>query len=396
MDSIELSKLSKKNLIGIIIAVVVIFAGLLTTVSLINRSTSSTQTQTTNSITPTTHSGSEGAESGHGAQITQAHQDRTSKNPWGVVVDSAHGFIWVAEPGCSFDPLCPKAIQGTIGKYSLADGTNIMDYAEPQGFSSPMFLAVDTNGNVWFTEPNGDAIGVLNPNTNAWNQYKLPKGSGPYDLVIDRNDNIWFTLHIGNAIGFLNTQTHQIAINVTYTPNSNPYGITIDGKGDIWFAENGINAENIASFTPNTTGKVNIIEHAVTSAGLKQTIRPHLMTVDKAGHIWYSSGFAGAIGEFDPATGNSKNFLVTQACPTQACTHISGIAADKNGKIWFTDSLGGRVGYLDPASGRYYSKTMPKADTHPHDGLAVDNYNTMWYTEQNGFSLTMWPGAKLY
>src|ERR1700757_4692072 len=103
MESIELSKLSKKNLIGIVVAAVIIIAGLLTTVAIIKSSSASTHTQTS-SITPTTHSGSECTESGHGAQITQAHQESTSKNPWGIAIDATHGFVWVAEPACNIDP----------------------------------------------------------------------------------------------------------------------------------------------------------------------------------------------------------------------------------------------------------------------------------------------------
>jgi streptogramin lyase len=327
-------------------------------------------------------------------QTEGAHRAPTNTMPWGIAIDGTHGVVWVAEPGCYIDPRCPQVRQGTIGKYSLADNTALMDYQEPAGFSSPMFLAVDKGGNVWFTEPNSNAIGELNPHSNAWRQWKLPAGSSPYDLVFDNNDNLWFTLYGSNAIGFLNTHTQQLDINLTPTPDSHPYGIVKDAKGTIWFTENGLNVGKVASFTPSSTGKVVITEYSVSSAGLSQGVRPHLLTVDKAGHVWYSSGFSGAIGKFDPATGNSRNFLVAN-CREVSCTHISGIAADQHDRIWFTDSLGGKVGYLDAQTGQYSTKVIGNGNAHPNDGLVIDSYGTVWFAPTNDFSLTMWTGGKV-
>jgi streptogramin lyase len=72
-------------------------------------------------------------------------------------------------------------------------------------------------------------------------------------------------------------------------------------------------------------------------------------------------------------------------------THISGISVDKRGYVWFDDSLSGRVGYLVPTTHQVVVRTLPKSDAHPHDGLATDSQNNVWFTEQNVFLLVMWP-----
>jgi virginiamycin B lyase len=335
-------------------------------------------------------------EPGRSAQSTVTNQAPTTSSPWGIAFDELRGFVWVAEPGCTPLPTCSMTFPTIIGKYSQADGRFIQDFQEPAGYSSPLFVAVDAQGNVWFTQPDGSAIGELNPQTDMWQQWALPKDSVPYDLTFDKQGNLWFTEFGADKIGFLNTQTHQIVENQIPTPDSNPYGMTIDKNGTIWFTENREGVAKIASFTPTASGQVTIIEHAV------PVLQPHLITSDHAGNIWFSGAFEGVIGEFDPATGATQTYAVSYGiCPVPATpancpgTHISGITVDKKGNIWFTDSLDARVGYVVPATGKVEATRLSRTDAHPHDGLAVDNYGTLWFTEEYAFALVMWPSKTI-
>jgi len=293
----------------------------------------------------------EAPETDHGAQVNKQGQTHVQKNPWGVAVDNAHGFIWVAESGCNFPEInvkCETTFPGMIAKFSLADGSLLGEYPQPAGYSSPAFVAVDTIGNVWFTQPTTDAIGKFDPVTLTWSQWKTGANTSPFDLVFDKNGNLWFTLYLSNQIGFMNPKTLRIVLNGVPTPTSFPYGITIDPKGTIWFAENAKGASNVASFTPTTGGPISIYEHRVLSAA-RGTVRPHKIVADPAGRIWYTEGFSGAIGLFNPATNNSTDYKVNTPCPPgkrDACSHPSGIAVDAKGNIWFTDSRGACIGYL--------------------------------------------------
>lgn len=331
----------------------------------------------------------------HRAQSMVAIQNTTTYMPWGIALDKAHGYVWVAEPGCNPTPRCSSTTSGTtgaIGQYAFSDGTFIQTINEPTGYTSPLFLLVDSGGRLWFSEPNSNAIGEFDPQSGNWNQWSVKKGATPYDMVFDTQGNIWFTEIGSNSIGFLNTQTHTLVETSTPTPNSNPYGITSDAHGTIWFTENQSGLGQIGSFTPTASGKVKITEHAVTAQ------RPHLITTDNAGNIWYSDGFTGRIGKFDPTSGTSSSYLVYSGiCTPTNCTgtHISGIAIDAQGHIWFTDSLSQRVGYLIPASGQVVAKTLTTNNAHPYDGLVIDSSDRVWFTEQFSLMLTMWPATML-
>lgn len=334
------------------------------------------------------------AEQPESPQRVQSGKSRltaTKTNPWGIALDEARGFVWVAEPGCEMSPTCASTLATYIGKYSMADGSLITDYQEPaQGpihapYSSPLFVAVNPrDGHVWFTEPNSNAIGELDTDAGNWNNYAqgITTGSAPYDLVFDKHGNIWFTEINGNNIGFLNTKTHKIVETPTPTVGSNPYGITTDPKGNVWFAENAKGVAKIAAFTPTTTGRIDITEYPIDPSLVTQ---PHLITADPHGTIWFSDGFTGNISRFDPATQAVTHYKVASACRrVNNCTHISGIFADRQGNIWFTDSLNATVGYFNPGSSTERISLLNDPNAHPHDGLAIQSNGTIWFTEQYG------------
>ncbi|HJT57184.1 MAG TPA: hypothetical protein VJ761_11865 [Ktedonobacteraceae bacterium] len=267
----------------------------------------------------------------HRELSTTTNQAATTLLPWGVALDTARGFMWVAEPGCEPKPRCPTKSPGILGQYALSDGNFIQNFNEPNGYSSPLFLTLDKDGDVWFTQPTTDAIGEFNPQTGVWNQWFMKKGSAPYDLVFDLQGNLWFTEFSSNDIGFFNPNIHKLVENAIPTPDSNPYGITVTPQGTIWFSENGANVDQIGGFTPTLSGTIKITEHGV------GTFRPHLIASDHAGNIWYSGGFNGAIGEFNPRSGQNTAFVafagVCLTPPNCTGTHISGIYVDSKGNV---------------------------------------------------------------
>src|SRR5579875_442397 len=156
---------------------------------------------------------------------TSARQD-----PWGIAFDKS-GHVWLAEPGCDPTPICSSAIQGVITEYSDPSFAWLSDYNEPSGYSSPVFLAVDGSGNIWFTEPMSASIGELipnqaNPASSTWHQWHTPSGGAPFDLAFDHSGNLWFTEVNTDKIGEFSPASQQfIGETPIPTANSAPYGI---------------------------------------------------------------------------------------------------------------------------------------------------------------------------
>jgi len=300
-------------------------------------------------------------------------QAATATNPWAITFDTA-GHLWVAEPACDASPVCGTPPPGVIGEYSVASDTLVQNFNPPVNvIYNPVFLVVDNNGNVWFTDPTHNAIGELVPSTNTWTEWTAPTpNAAPYDLLLN-GGNLWFTEIQGNKIGFFNTISHTFVENAIPTVGANPYGITLAPNGHIWFTENGTN--KLGEFNPTSTGTITITEHIIANPG------PHLLTVDSQGNVWFTEGFLGQIGKFNPSTNQDIEYQVSiGVCPTAtpgttptpcAGTHISGIQLDSSGNVWFDDSLDNRVGVLNPSTSTYQAISLitpTDANPHPHDG----------------------------
>ncbi len=326
-------------------------------------------------------------------------------SPWGLGFDNK-GNIWVALPACDPTPICGSIKQGSIAVYTRqgfsSSSSALQVFPEPANFSSPVYLAADSSGNIWFTEPTTNSIGELipniaNPNSSTWNQWRVPSNNAPFDLTFDRSGNLWFTEVLANEIGFFSTTNHTFVETSTPTGNSKPYGITGPDPttGDIWFTENNSAVAKIGRFTPTASGSLNNIQEYKTNSG-SNNATPHDLTFDNQGNIWWSEGFDGEIGRLiinqaSNGTSNGVNEFLVPCAPSTATPatcpgmHISGIGVDSTGTVWFDDSLNSRIGSFVPGSNTFSMYTVNSGTTsnsHPHDGLAVDGNNNIWFVEE--------------
>ncbi len=318
-------------------------------------------------------------------------------DPWGITFDNS-GNVWIAEPGCDSPPTCAPQVPSAIVQYNHQSFTLIQNFTTPANFSAPFFLAKDTQGNIWFTEPKSSAIGELSVNNGlpSWHQWTVPTPyATPYDLAFDTVGNLWFTEFGASRIGEFKPATQQFVETPTPTAHSSPYGVVgPDATGVMWFTENNSAVSKIGRFTPPPTGTLgtnNIAEYP-TKNRINST--PHLITIDKQGNIWWTEGFDNAIGSLaiKQAVPGTSNGVTEYAVPRPACTpgpncstHISGIGVDSQGIIWFDDSLSSRIISLNPSSGNFSTMVIGGGLTsgaHPHDGFAIDKSDNVWFGEE--------------
>src|ERR1700730_2782836 len=169
----------KKAMIGILVALcTIVIIGI--TAFLLSNSTSlftrAAQPKVVRHVPYVVHRSEEVPFSSHRALSIVESQETTALTPWGMAVDDLRGLMWVAEPGCEPKPKCPATTQGILGQYAFSDSTFIQNFNEPVGYSSPLFVAVDKDGNVWFTQPETDAIGEFDIRSQNWKQWSLKEG----------------------------------------------------------------------------------------------------------------------------------------------------------------------------------------------------------------------------
>lgn len=318
-----------------------------------------------------------------------------SSFPWGVAFDSK-GSAWVAEPGCDPQPfVCSGTRTGSIAQVNRSSFSITKNFTEPsgRGFSSPFFLVPDASGDIWFAEPNTNAIGELTPsqhNSSAtWKQWGVPtRNAAPFQLAFDAHGVLWFTEPQANQIGSFNPVTHAFTETATPTARSTPYGITgPDTNGAMWFTENNAAVARVGSFVPPTKGTLKtsaISEYLTVNSGPSTTV--HLITLDHKGHVWWSEGFGGRIGSLTinkavKGTSHGVNEYPIPAC--QNCnSHVSGIAVDNEGIVWFDDSLRNWVDSYNPTTHTFSAPIQLAQGSHPHDGLAIAGDDTVFVVEE--------------
>jgi len=313
--------------------------------------------------------------------------------PWGTAFDRS-GRVWVAMPGCDPDTSCPISTPpGKLGLFDPTTATWDKIVQLPSGYGQPLFVALDASGNVWFTMPVTNTIGVFDPDDDAVHQWAVPtRRAGPWDLAFDHSGDLWFTEHFLNKIGEFDPDGDKFVREIaTPASGSNPYGIAIDSSNDVWFTENADSVALIGEFTRHGVLKEYKIRNTSTTLA---RLTPHLITIDHSGNIWWSEGWAHAIAtlnvsEARPAT-NDGVTEYPYAPPCSSCeSHTSGIAVDARGFVWFDDSLQNVLGSMPIGGGDFSFYKVPGANAHPHDGLNIDSKGRIWLTEEYANKLTV-------
>ena len=273
-------------------------------------------------------------------------------------------------------------------KICLLSGSTIYEWNIPTLGSEPYELAVDSEGQVWFTEYQGNKIGRFkNP---VFVEFELP-GSRPMGIAIDKNvsfPNVWFTEFTGNKIGkiYYNT-TGKYWVIVEYTlptSGSGPMDIAVSPvDGLIWVTlYNNTNKNKIASFNPWT---LTFKEYTLPNLP-NGPWHPRELIIDDNGFVWFSFDSENLmdydkIGRLNPWSAE----IVFYDIPTQA-SGPRGLTIDKDGNIWFTEYDKGKIGRLNPVN-RYITEFSLSDSSSTPWGITVDP-NTknppIWFTEWTG------------
>ncbi len=80
---------------------------------------------------------------------------------------------------------------------------SITEFPVPTAASRPTTITLGPDGNLWFTEADGNNIGRLTP-AGSITEFPVPTtGSGTGEIAPGPDGNLWFTEFTGNNIGRL-------------------------------------------------------------------------------------------------------------------------------------------------------------------------------------------------
>jgi streptogramin lyase len=243
--------------------------------------------------------------------------------------------------------------------------------------SSPHDITAGPDGNLWFTEPDGNRIGRITPLGVATEfSAGITAGAGPYDITAGPDGNLWFTERVGR-IGRITPDGVVTEFSAGITANAHPYGITAGPDGNLWFTEPGspFGYRGIGRITP-----LGVVTEF--SAGISGV--PGQITAGPDGNLWFtervvkllSSSLFSRIGRITPQ-GVVTEFGII------AGTGVGYITAGPDGNLWFTEPNGNRIGRITPAGVVTEFSAGVTAGAWP-TGITAGPDGNLWFTEGGG------------
>jgi sugar lactone lactonase YvrE len=246
------------------------------------------------------------------------------------------------------------------------------------GINNPVGLAVDSQGNVWVANQNGNSVSKLGPSgaplSPAIGFKAGGLGSAHNDYIaIDSGDHAWVA----------NTASVVIELDQSGNPLSGssgnsggglntPQGIAIAPTGEVWVANYGNNSLTELS----ATGAAISPAAGFTGGGVST---PEGIAVAPNGNVWvgnFGGGSANSASEFDP-TGNA---LSGSSGITGGGLNVGTyLAIDPAGNAWFANHSGNSLSEISPAG----IPLSPSAGftggglSGPY-GIAVDAAGNLW------------------
>ena len=239
------------------------------------------------------------------------------------------------------------------------------------------------NGNLWFTAsaiPSGNgAIGQITPSGELTGlPIPTPEGkSGAGGIATGPEGNLWFTLFRGNAIGRI-TPAGQITEFPIPTPanpklaqrESWPTAITLGPDGDLWFVDQG--RFSIGRITPSGQ----ITEFPIPS----MESSPEAIAAGPDGNLWFTEPQANQIGRITPS-GYVTFFPIPcpLSCPAEAIT------AGPEGNLWFTEpGTTPAIGRITPSGivTQFALRPSVNEGTTQLPGITTGADGNIWFTSQ--------------
>jgi len=112
---------------------------------------------------------------------------------------------------------------------------------------------------------------------------------------------------------------------------------------------------------------------------LPENAKPHTVTPDAEGNIWYTGNSNGTIGKLDPRTGRITEYKM----PDPAARDPHTAVFDKKGTLWFTLQISNMVGRLIPATGDIKLVKVARPNSRPY-GIKVASDGSLWVACNGG------------
>ena len=258
----------------------------------------------------------------------------------------------------------------------------------PHGRFGMMGMQAAPDDTIWFAEQYANYIGHYFPTMRQFQLYPLPTltvpdpsnagktltlPSAPNDLALDSHGDVWFTEFNADRLGRLDPRTglmRHYPLSATRSVQTlAPFGVAVDPQGMVWFTE--MSTGQVGRLDP-ATGRLRFFP----VPGPK--VAPMDIASDAHGIIWVTAFNDALLLRLDPRTATFTRYAASST--GNGTGGLYGLVMTPAGDVWVTILAENMVAHLDGEASRFVYYPIPTPGSEPL-AMAIGPDQTLWFSE---------------
>jgi len=247
--------------------------------------------------------------------------------------------------------------------------TEITEYDFPEGESAPLYPRYDGDNTIWISDAAEPRLWKFTLDDKQFSSYDF-FGISTIFLDIDHDGKIWFTDTPNSKIGNFDPKTEKFEVieipSLTDTsPYSIPIALKVDFDNNIWIAV--VDTDMLLVYNQKSKEFEQFLRVPTSESG------PSALLLDDNGNMWFAEALSGKIGVVD-----SKTFEITEFAPDTPLDEPFALLFDKSGSLWIAEHIGPGITKFDPILETFDHVKAPNPESLPF-GMAIDKYDNIWF-----------------
>ncbi len=247
--------------------------------------------------------------------------------------------------------------------------TEIIEYDFPDSDAAPLYPRFDGDNTIWISDAAKPRIWEFTIDDQQFNSHEFT-GLTTIFIDIDQNGKIWFTDTPDSKIGSFDPRTEKfetikIPLLDAISEQSIPIAVKADFENRIWVAL--VDKNQLLAYNQNINEFEKFLHIETEEAG------PSALVIDDNGNVWFAEALSGKIGVVD-----SKTFEITEFAPDPPLAEPFALLFDKSGSLWISEHIGPGITKFDPILETFEHVKAPNPEALPF-GLAIDKYDNIWF-----------------
>jgi copper transport protein len=247
--------------------------------------------------------------------------------------------------------------------------TEITEYDFPEGESAPLYPLYDGGNTIWISDAAEPRIWKFTLDDKQFSSYEF-FGISTIFLDIDHNGKIWFTDTPNSKIGNFDPKTEKFEIIeipslTASSPYSIPIALKVDFDNNIWIAV--VDKDMLLVYSQDSKEFEQFLRLPTSESG------PSALLLDDNGNMWFAESLSGKIGVVD-----SKTFEITEFAPDTSLDEPFALLFDKSGSLWISEHTGPGITKFNSMLETFDHVKAPNPESLPF-GMAIDKYDNIWF-----------------